>query len=429
MTYNVSVRESTQTCADDGSIYSALQLDDNDPTIASALNLTHNDDLEMFKIHVLRNMKIDIRDIVFLTTSAEDSLLLLENVTEHIDFVSYLRQLQTPATSVDLHRFADDLHKLAKRFADVNDTIASDDVMKEVMSFYSIMNTSVADMREQRDLMANAVTSAQSIINALNITESIDAVNAAESALANQTDQILASSIEQLENETKGILSKLKNTTISGLKHEVGRCRVVYDSLLLIVHAPCLHLLHPVNALWFCYGWYSTFSVFLIIATSHIIAMIRAGIKPNKVASASILAVDANENSTLHVVTASDVEVQTDETGKSKATMVTSLIPQHGVSCEVQRLTSVECASHSTQQRGAALASNKVHPLQFTSAASQCRPNNSRCPPDTNGCRLDTGQWRCDIRGCRPDTRRCRPNTRQQFTNYLHFVYGKENKH
>jgi hypothetical protein len=47
-------------------------------------------------------------------------------------------------------------------------------------------------------------------------------------------------------------------------RYHIGRCRVLFDAGTSMVDGACVYLLQPVNALWFCLGWFMIFSILAV---------------------------------------------------------------------------------------------------------------------------------------------------------------------
>ena len=197
----------------------------------------------------------------------------------------------------------------------------------EIATLESIKSSTYPDVETQRDALNSSMTSAQTITTSIDVNTSVATLRHAEHALSNQSQAIIQSALTQFQEEIELTISTFEDDVTHLLKNEFGRCRSLYDSFKTIVYAPCVYFLYPLNGLWFCYGWFSVFSI-LAILLSKCIASFSASTHARKQVSAQgsdFKSLGVNSEDTSDVISVKTLtRDDTLSTIRSKRTDVTS---------------------------------------------------------------------------------------------------------
>ena len=289
LSYIISGKQLMEKCSEDKAIYTSLNLAENGFNVSQYLDLSDTGIYD--SLDDIRSISIGIPYIDIFLPDLENRLHQLYSNTSLIAFETYTSELEKGLVSLDIGGLHSDLleaSRILKNLPSHNMSYISQqleaeaDVILELekMVLFEV-DKAWMDLREATDL-------AKHLASDPNITTALYNISEAEILLNSSTDTIL----QPLLNESIDSIIEMMNSytalVIYSIENEVAPCRDLYISLQTLIYAPCVYLLYPFNAFWFCYGWYFTFGLVGIFVATSYVDILRLKSQKNKLYPTSV---------------------------------------------------------------------------------------------------------------------------------------------
>lgn len=276
---NLTIRELLDDCKEDKSLYTAFNIADNGFNISEYLDL---DDTQLpVVIEEFKNITFNIDPVTVITPEINTTMFAIEKGMNEIDFEEYENQLSKDVTVLSVYEYSSRLSDLAEQLRDDDPNLA-DDLQTEATELELVYNTTIVDMEMKQEELSKATEACLHISSSIELSDTMDELTNAQIIIESQSDQILQDIIGDMADGIYGKLDNLTDTIIYAFEEDVAKCYPVYDVVTTIVYAPCVYVLYPFNALWFCYGWFIVLAALLIFVATSLANMIQIDIESSK---------------------------------------------------------------------------------------------------------------------------------------------------
>ena len=264
--FSINITEIYTSCKENEAFYTALDVEN---TFGFDLDTLLDTEAIDDQINNIRNTTVDIGQIEILNNDSYTLLTelgsALENSAENTK--NLLAELQKNVTTTDLGVLVQELRDLAGN-------VSGDSWMSSIDKLESLYNGSVTEINTLRkdifvelagvqDLLTENITAITiGLYKGQNITneQGNDIVQGVINSTATEVENIIDSSIEEIENN---------------VRYEIGKCKPVYNAVATIVDSACVELLYALNGYWFALGWSLFFLLISIILSFKLSTMYR----------------------------------------------------------------------------------------------------------------------------------------------------------
>ena len=245
-----------ESCADNKSFYTALELANNGYNISEIIDTTEIKEA----IDEIKTVPIDIPTVNIMNDTVQQALNELGEEFDKLDFDLYYQHLDGPVTTVSLLDIIDLLEVIR-----YNGTIDDTEVQNLMDQFTEAQNSLV---QPAETLALNLTHELQVIEDLLPRTPLMNITNdlKEDEAIINDSGNTLVgkfinTTADDLYEETVAFTNQM----ISTVEEDLGRCKPLYNSLTGTIDSVCVKTLYPLNGFWFSLGWCLFFLVPSII--------------------------------------------------------------------------------------------------------------------------------------------------------------------
>lgn len=247
--YNISMKDTIEECKHNHSLYRAVSAETNGFNLSNLLDLSDITD----ELDELRNVTVELPHVYILDPTINSTIIEFDETMVSAALPIYEYELSKDTTCIALHNYAVRLGEIATEKKDA-------DLEKESASLLDMSRTLIPMIEEEKSQLQELVNTAVSIYPGRMDSE-VNQLAKGEGILNEASNEIIQG---QIENSTDVILHhviKFTDTVNEDIKDNLGRCHSLFDAGVAAVYAPCVYFLYPVNALWFCYGWFLIFGI------------------------------------------------------------------------------------------------------------------------------------------------------------------------
>lgn len=247
--FNISLENTMEECKENHSLYQAVSAENNGFNLSELLDLSD----VIKELDKLENVTVVLPHVYILDDSVNISIAGYDDSMDTVALQRYQNELSKNITCLLIGDYAARLKVIADQEKDP-------DLAEESLNLMSITKTLIPVIEEEKSRLQEFVDTAESIYPRRMDLE-VKKLAEGERALNNASEEIIG---DQIANSADVICSHITNftdTVEEDIEDNLGRCRSLYDAGVAAVYAPCVYFLYPVNALWFCYGWFLIFSI------------------------------------------------------------------------------------------------------------------------------------------------------------------------
>ena len=259
MEYNISFKECMECCERDCALYEATNLENN------GYNITELLDLEQYgfydAIDELTNITIDLGEIDIISDELNQSMLALDVFLQAVDYDSYYEELAKDVTKTDLLDYAALLDDIVEDLRAAGEDILADDIQTEADLLRAHHTTHVIPMESDRAALYQAVTSAHTITDSTDLTQLMLDLTAAQNGLNEDGGDVITDLIVEYSDYIVDLVEGYVDFAETAIREDIGCCREMFESGESVVYGACVYFLEPLNAFWWCYGWFIFFAI------------------------------------------------------------------------------------------------------------------------------------------------------------------------
>ncbi|ELT91940.1 hypothetical protein CAPTEDRAFT_216469, partial [Capitella teleta] len=255
LTYNISLHQAMLECQQDHSLYAAADVEANGFNISELLDLAQYGIYDI--IDQIKETDIHLGELKILDDNVNATIVAVDSGLDTIDFTQYQAELDKDTTIINITEYGSQLQILANE-------LNSDELREASDNLLYIGNVTIPEI----ELLKTSVR--QHCGNATRIypgpmTQSVNELAEGEEKLNADSGELLK---EQLVINSDLVLATITDFTFdieTDIREDIGKCGVLFDAGAVAVYGACVYFLDPVNAIWFCYGWFLIFSIPAVI--------------------------------------------------------------------------------------------------------------------------------------------------------------------
>ncbi len=268
---NLSVNIGTimKHCEEDQSFYTAFQIEQTYPDLNLSLIL----DLSNYQFNTLvdeiNDVNYTIGDLKLITEPGKHLLLGLDDIFMTTNLEGFHTQFEADITTVDLNQFASFLRNSS---SSLNDSSLSEKFEQYAQWLEDTQTQYVDAISQEETILKQALFSTEEDIASFNLTVFVKDIEEAQTRI---DDDIVSAAVANISSNMLTHLYKLSNSIQVTIRHDVGKCEIVYNSVWDSITSVCVQYLYPFNAFWFSHGWCIVFYIPLIIIALFLVGLYR----------------------------------------------------------------------------------------------------------------------------------------------------------
>ena len=268
--YNLTVRQMLDSCENNEALYTAFRLDENGYNITEFLDLDNTDLKE--ELDKLSNVTFEIDDVEIINDQVNATIVAIDAATSAIDFGGYEQTFMTPITYYDITTYINDLLAAADATSEPLKTA----LVGEAEKLNQTQVTYERPMINDRATLEEDTIGAQTIIDSIDLTATINELGEAQQFLNNELDTTVSQIMTEYTDEIYNILDQFTQDLTVSIEEDIAQCRPVYESVAMLVQGPCEYLLNPINVFAFSFAWYMSFGLIAVIIATSVVGIFRS---------------------------------------------------------------------------------------------------------------------------------------------------------
>ena len=264
LNFSISVLDVSENCKRNLPLYIALDFEKHGFDIRKLLDLRQYG-LDK-KLDELRNVTIDIGRVTILPVNLRTTLVNLDSAFNELNINSYHEQLNRRLLKTDLNKFV----KYLNESASVNPVFET-----HINNILILNSTTLESIRKDRAILRFATNNVSTILQKSPVDLILQSLNYSQITLNTYGNEMVQLVLNNTVLSIWNVLNTATRYISTDVRQNVGRCRPAFEALNQIIEAPCYHLLHPVNGIWFAYGWCLFLFIPMLIFTIKLSGLLR----------------------------------------------------------------------------------------------------------------------------------------------------------
>ena len=243
---NVTVTSLVEGCENDDSLYQLLGLNSTDYNISQYVDVSGVETA----LDLLRNVDY-VMNVTILSTELNDTLRLVSNGFDSINYTHLYIVLSENITSVNLSDFTAQLERTADSL-----TIASlaDDFRAYAATSDTLYTSRVLPMEADASAVVDDLMYVYNISSGTDLSQFVVDLTRAQSLANSDGGLMVQATVNDTTDDVRDSLLNVTSDVAYAIEHEIGRCGDVYEALAGVVSVTCEQVLDPYNVTWLAQG-------------------------------------------------------------------------------------------------------------------------------------------------------------------------------
>lgn len=267
---SINLTEIYNDCGNNQALYTTLKLD----TI-NGLNITEIMDADIFEqaVSAIKSVQIDINNVTFMSLNLTQDLKAFETDldTFRSELEGYLTEINKGITEVPLDTVLMYMNNITQQ-----------NISIEITQMTDLNHGYVKLLEENKGNLQETLNDMQIILNATNITGWIYSLEYSENMFNTKGESIIGEHVNGTADNILKQIMALTTLVDKEIRHDVGKCYPVYDSVVSIVDKTCIEMLYPLNGYWFALAWCILFFIPSIIIAFKLATLYRKTLQHNE---------------------------------------------------------------------------------------------------------------------------------------------------
>lgn len=248
---NLTIEELLTNCKKDQALYTAMKLDQFGYNITDYLNLDRYGMNEA--INDMKNTSFDIGHVTLIDPIVNASVLMLYSALIDIDYDAYKQIVDNSITDTDILAYSLSVREAA---GVLSDGTLKTDLYAEAATLNWTHENLIKPMQSLMENLKSSVNNASTISEETSLDVVMSDLVLAEEKINADGNTMLSDTLIISADSVMEELTNMSSTIDKVIRTDTANCYPVYESVQKIIIGPCVYMLSPINAIWFCYGWY-----------------------------------------------------------------------------------------------------------------------------------------------------------------------------